>query len=66
MRAHAVYQSRLELSRLLYDDFEYDDFVPTVTAVFAQPFLVSAVADGKTRRHVPDFLAVRERRSRAR
>ncbi|WP_405652650.1 hypothetical protein [Streptomyces sp. NBC_00019] len=34
MREHAVYESRLELPRLLYVDFDQD-----VTTVFAQPFL---------------------------
>ncbi|MDX3583707.1 hypothetical protein OG920_09465 [Streptomyces europaeiscabiei] len=34
MREHAVYESRLELTRLLYGDFDQD-----VTTVFAQPFL---------------------------
>ncbi|MDQ0771680.1 hypothetical protein QF026_000146 [Streptomyces aurantiacus] len=34
MREHAVYASRLELTRLLCVGFDQD-----VTAVFAQPFL---------------------------
>jgi hypothetical protein len=55
MRAHVVYESRLELTRLLYADF-----APDVTAVFAQPFLLSATVDGHLQRRVPDFLVLRE------
>jgi len=50
---HVVYESRLELARLLLADFD-----PRVTAIAAQPFLVTAPADGRVRRHVPDFLLV--------
>ncbi|MFF7648793.1 TnsA-like heteromeric transposase endonuclease subunit [Streptomyces sp. NPDC007983] len=56
MRDHVVYESRLELTRLLYADFDQD-----VTAVFAQPFLLSTTVDGQLRRHVPDFLVLREK-----
>ncbi|WP_151478224.1 TnsA-like heteromeric transposase endonuclease subunit [Streptomyces albicerus] len=56
MGAHVVYESRLELTRLLYADFDQN-----VTAVFAQPFLLSATVDGSARRrHVPDFLLLRD------
>jgi hypothetical protein len=55
-RAHVVYESRLELTRLLYADFDQD-----VTAIFAQPFLLSTTVDGHRRRHVPDFLVLREK-----
>ncbi|MFB6980746.1 TnsA-like heteromeric transposase endonuclease subunit [Streptomyces scopuliridis] len=55
MRAHVVYESRLELTRLLYGDFD-----PAVTAIYAQPFLLSAEVDGGCRSHVPDFLMVRD------
>ncbi|WP_405910163.1 hypothetical protein OG742_41780 [Streptomyces sp. NBC_00828] len=48
MRDHVVYESRLELTRLLYADFDQD-----VTAVFAQPFLLSTIVDGRRCRHVP-------------
>lgn len=48
---HVVYESRLELERLLLADFD-----PRVTAMWAQPCLLSAVVDGVQRRHVPDFL----------
>jgi hypothetical protein len=44
---HLVYESRLELARLLLADFD-----PDVVGIAAQPFLVRD-AD---RRHVPDFL----------
>ncbi|WP_345128447.1 TnsA-like heteromeric transposase endonuclease subunit, partial [Streptomyces chiangmaiensis] len=40
--------------RLLYADFDQD-----VTAVFAQPFLLSTTVDERLRRHVPDFLVLR-------
>lgn len=56
MRAHVVYESRLELTRLLYADFDQD-----VTAVFAQPFLLTATVDGHRRRHVPDYVVLREK-----
>lgn len=56
MRAHVVHESRLELTRLLYADFDQD-----VTAVFAQPFLLPTTVDGRRRHHVPDFLALREK-----
>jgi len=50
---HVVYESRLELARLLLADFD-----PQVTAIAAQPFLVEAPSQGRMRRHVPDFLLV--------
>jgi hypothetical protein len=48
---HVVYESRLELARLLVADFD-----PGVTAIAAQPFMLRAQAGGRIRRHVPDFL----------
>jgi hypothetical protein len=48
-----VYESRLELARLLVADFD-----PAVTAIAAQPFLLRAHAGGLVRRHVPDFFLV--------
>lgn len=48
---HVVYESRLELARLLLADFD-----PSVVAIAAQPFEVAAPAGGRMRRHVPDFL----------
>jgi len=50
---HVVYESRLELARLLLADFD-----PQVAAIAAQPFCVSAEAGGRKRRHVPDFLLI--------
>lgn len=52
MGRHVVYESRLELARLLLADFDR-----RVAVIAAQPFLVAGPAeDGGTRRHVPDFL----------
>jgi hypothetical protein len=51
---HVIYESRLELARLLLADFD-----PGVTAIAAQPFLLRAQAGGRLRRHEPDFLLVR-------
>lgn len=48
---HVVYESRLELARLLLADFD-----PRVVAIAAQPFCVTAESGGERRRHVPDFL----------
>ena len=48
---HVVYESRLELARLLVADFD-----PGVAAIAAQPFMLRAQAGGRVRRHVPDFL----------
>jgi hypothetical protein len=51
MRAHVVYESRLELARLLLADFD-----PKVGTIVAQPFQLSTRIDGRRRRHVPDVL----------
>ena len=51
---HVIYESRLELARLLLADFD-----PDVMAIAAQPFLLRARVSGRVRRHVPDFLLVR-------
>jgi hypothetical protein len=51
MGAHVVYESRLELARLVLADFD-----PTVEVIVAQPFLLESQVEGKVRRHVPDFL----------
>jgi len=56
--SHVVYESRLELTRLLVADFD-----PAVTAIAAQPFLLRAHAGGRVRRHVPDFFLVRADKS---
>jgi len=54
-RAHVIYESRLELARLLYADFD-----PGVSRIVAQPFLLTVHIDGKDRRHIPDFLLLTE------
>ena len=51
MRRHVVYESRLELARLLLADFDF-----SVVAIAAQPFFLTASVNGKERNHVPDFL----------
>lgn len=51
--AFVVYESRLELARLMLADFD-----PKVTGIVAQPFLLRAPVSGASRRHVPDFLLV--------
>jgi hypothetical protein len=48
---HVLYESRLELARLLLADFDSG-----VCGIFAQPCLLTAPAGGRVRRHVPDFL----------
>jgi hypothetical protein len=48
-----VYESRLELARLLLADFD-----PDVRQIFAQPCWLRASVAGRRRRHVPDFLLV--------
>ncbi|MFJ7246350.1 TnsA-like heteromeric transposase endonuclease subunit [Kitasatospora sp. NPDC098652] len=50
-----VYESRLELARLMLADMD-----PTVKAIFAQPCLLTSQVEGKARRHVPDYLLVFE------
>lgn len=46
-----VYESRLELARLLLADFDR-----TVCGIYAQPCRMVARVDGRVRSHVPDFL----------
>ncbi|MFI0915368.1 TnsA-like heteromeric transposase endonuclease subunit [Streptomyces abikoensis] len=48
---HVIYESRLELARLLFADFD-----PSVRGIVAQPFLLTAVVDGRPCRHIPDYL----------
>nr|MDT0666067.1 TnsA-like heteromeric transposase endonuclease subunit [Micromonospora sp. DSM 115978] len=50
---HVVYESRLELARLLLADFD-----PSVVRIAAQPFCLTAEVGGRRRWHVPDFLLV--------
>ena len=54
-RSHVIYESRLELARLLYADFDAG-----VHRIVAQPFLLKATVDRRVRRHVPDFLLIDE------
>ncbi|WP_232661234.1 TnsA-like heteromeric transposase endonuclease subunit [Pseudonocardia sp. TRM90224] len=53
VRRHVIYESRLELARLLYADFD-----PAVRHVLAQPFLLKAKVHGEIRKHVPDYLLI--------
>jgi hypothetical protein len=53
MRGHVVYESRLELARLIFADFDR-----SVHRILAQPFLLKAKVDGKIRKHVPDYFLV--------
>ena len=50
-RDHVIYESRLELARLLFADYD-----TTVKHVIAQPFFLRAKVNRRIRRHVPDFL----------
>ncbi len=47
---HVIYESRLELARLLLADAD-----PDVVGIVAQPFLLIEGVEAKHRRHVPDF-----------
>ncbi|WP_227462698.1 MULTISPECIES: TnsA-like heteromeric transposase endonuclease subunit [Nocardia] len=49
--SHVVYESRLELARILLADRD-----PDVVAIAAQPFLMTESVDGRVHRHVPDLL----------
>lgn len=53
--SHVVYESRLELARLLQADFDV-----AVRRIAAQPFLLRAYVGGVERKHVPDFLLLTE------
>lgn len=53
-RTHVVFESRLELARLLLADFDLD-----VVGIVGQPFQLLAEVDGRVRRHVPDYFLVR-------
>jgi hypothetical protein len=53
--SHVIYESRLELARLQYADFD-----AAVRRIVAQPFLLKATVDRRVRRHVPDFLLIDE------
>ncbi len=51
---HVVYESRLELARILLADHD-----PEVVGIAAQPFLLEGVDGGRVRQHVPDLLLAR-------
>lgn len=55
MGAHVLYESRLELARLLLADFD-----PRVRSIVAQPFLLKCTLGGVERSHVPDYLLLGE------
>lgn len=48
---HVIYESRLELANLLWADFD-----PAVRHIVAQPFVLRAEVNGKSRRHIVDYL----------
>jgi hypothetical protein len=54
-QSHVLYESRLELARLLFADFD-----SSVHGIVAQPFLLKAVVEGKIRRHIPDYFLITE------
>ena len=51
MSAHVIYESRLELARLLVADVDQ-----SVNHIVAQSFMLRAEIYGKRRRHIPDYL----------
>jgi len=53
MGGFVLYESRLELARLLLADFD-----PQVRWIYAQPFRLVARIGDRIRRHVPDYLLV--------
>ena len=55
MSAHVIYESRLELARLLMADFD-----TSVNHIVAQPFMMQMPIAGKIRRHIPDYLLLTE------
>ncbi|MFE3783344.1 TnsA-like heteromeric transposase endonuclease subunit [Amycolatopsis sp. NPDC059090] len=46
-----IYESRLELTRLLFADFDQ-----SVQHIVAQPFMLQVDVDGVLRQHIPDYL----------
>ena len=53
--AHVIYESRLELARLLVADFDR-----SVNHIVAQPFMMRTPMGGRIRRHIPDYLLLTE------
>ncbi|WP_371632182.1 TnsA-like heteromeric transposase endonuclease subunit [Streptomyces sp. NBC_01259] len=52
-RDHVIYESRLELARLLFADSD-----PLVQGIVAQPFLMTTVIAGGVCKHIPDYLLI--------
>lgn len=50
---HVIYESRLELARLLFADFDR-----SVHRICAQPFLLEMRSNGVDRKHIPDYLLI--------
>ena len=50
-QGHVVYESRLELTRLLFADFDVG-----VRRIVTQPFLLRATVERRERKHVPDYM----------
>jgi hypothetical protein len=48
-----IYESRLELARLLFADFD-----ARVGHIVAQPFVLRTSVDRKPRKHIPDYLLI--------
>lgn len=53
---HVIYESRLELARLLFADFD-----GSVHRICAQPFLIALQRNDIEHKHVPDFLLITDR-----
>ena len=50
---HVIYESRLELARLLFADFDR-----SVRRICAQPFLLVRQSNGVEYKHIPDYLLI--------
>ncbi|MFH5208743.1 hypothetical protein ACHIPZ_11120, partial [Antrihabitans sp. NCIMB 15449] len=50
-----MYESRLELARLLFADFDR-----SVTRIVAQPFALVAQVEGRRHTQIPDFVLITE------
>src|SRR5699024_8895744 len=53
---HVIYESRLELARLLFADFD-----GSVHRICAQPFLLTVRHNDVEHKHIPDFLLITDR-----
>jgi len=53
---HVIYESRLELARLLFADFD-----TSVHRICAQPFLLTLRRNGIEHKHIPDYLLITDR-----